>query len=128
MTEVTLSLPMDLAAELLEDDLVAEPLVWRGTDVVSLLTLAADTTSAVTAVVVARDSIGAVIRRLVRHAGRPVERNSEVKVYVRSPAGTLVLVEANNVDGLMRLDVKVESVVIQQIDSADAGVSLDNNE
>lgn len=128
MIEVTLSLPVDLASGLLEDDLVAEPLVWRGADVVSLLTLAADTTSAVTAVVVARESIGAVIRRLVRHASQPVEGNSEVKVCVQSPAGTLVLVEANNVGGLTRLEVKVQSVVMEQLYHADADVSLDKKE
>ena len=128
MIEVTLSLPIDLAEGLLEDDLVAEPLVWRGTDVVSLLTLAADTTSAVTAVVVARESIGAVIRRLVRHASGPVEGNSEVRVYVQSPAGTLVLVETNNVGGLTLLEVKVQSVVMEQLDHADAIISIDKKE
>ena len=95
---------------------------------VSLLTLAADTTSAVTAVVVARESIGAVIRRLVRHASQPVDGNSEVKVRVQSPAGTIVLVEANNVGGLRLLEVKVESVVMEQVDHADADISLDKKE
>jgi hypothetical protein len=130
MIEVTLSLPIDLAEGLLEDDLVTEPLAWRGTgtDVVSLLTLAVDTTSAVTAVVVARESIGAVIRRLVRHASGPIEGNSEVKVYVQSPAGTRVLVETNNVDGLTRLEVKVHSVVKEQVDHADTIVSIDKKE
>ena len=126
MIEVTLSLPIDLAAELLEDDLVAEPLVWRGTDVVSLLTLAADTTSAVTAVV-ACESIGAVIRRLVRHASQPVDGNSEVKVRVQSPAGTIVLVEANR-RRTPAPQVKVESVVMEQVDHADADISLDKKE
>lgn len=124
MTEVTLSLPIDLAAGLLEDDLAAEPLVWRGTDVVSLLTLAVDTTSAVTAVIVARESIGAVIRRLIRHASGPVEENSEVRVHVQSPAGTIVLVEVNNVGGLTHLEVKVQNVVMEQLDHADANASI----
>ena len=128
MIEVTLSLPIDLAEGLLEDDLVAEPLVWRGTDVVSLLTLAADTASAVTAVVVARESIGAVIRRLVRHASGSVEGDSEVRIYVQSPARALVLVETNNVGGLTRLEVKVRSVVMEQLDHADAIVSIDKKE
>jgi hypothetical protein len=130
MIEVTLSLPIDLAEGLLEDDLVTEPLVWRGTgtDVVSLLTLVADTTSAVTAVVVARESIGAVIRRLVRHASGPIEGNSEVKVYVQSSAGTLVLVEANNVGGRTQLEVKVQGVVMEQLYHADAIVSPDKKE
>jgi hypothetical protein len=125
MIEMTLSLPTDLAEELLEDDLVAEPIVWRGTDVVSLLTLVADTASAVTAVVVARESIGAVIRRLVRHASGPAEGNSEVKVYVQGRAGMVTIVETNNVAGRTQLEVRIQSVVEEQLDHADAIVSID---
>jgi hypothetical protein len=124
MDEITLRVPSGLAAELIEQDLAAEPLVWRGADVVSVLTLVADTTSAVTAVVVARESIGKVIRRLVHHASQTAEEASEVKVSVQSPTGSLVLVEANNADGLRRLEVTVQTMAMEQLDHADPDVSV----
>ncbi len=122
MDEITLWVPSDLATELFEQGLAAEPLVWRGTDVVSVLTLAADITSAVTAVVVARESIGAVVRRLVHHASQTAEEASEVKVSVQGPVRTLLVVEANNPGGLMRLEVRVQAVVGEELDHADADV------
>jgi hypothetical protein len=82
MDEIVLSLPSDMAAQLITEDVATEPLVWRGTDVVSLLTLTADMTSAVTAVVVARESIGAVIRRFVHHTKQIAEDAPEMTISV----------------------------------------------
>ena len=118
-----ISIPLDLADELLEEDLVAEPVVWRGAAVVSLMTLAADMTSAVTAVVVARESLGAVIRRLVHHASQAVEEDAEIKVFVQVAAEPVVWVEANNLSGRTRLEVKVQIFVRDRLDHVTAEVS-----
>lgn len=126
MDEIVLSLPSDLAAQLLAEDVVTEPLVWRGADVVSLLTLTADMTSAVTAVVVARESIGAVIRRFVHHTRQTADDVPDMTVSVQAPAGTRVFVEANNPTGLMRLEVNIHNVVEEVIENADADVSLND--
>jgi hypothetical protein len=102
MNEIVLSLPSDLAAQLLAEDVVTEPLVWRGVDIVSLLTLTAEMTSAVTTVVVARESIGAVIRKFVHHTKQTAGDVPDVTVSVQAPAGTHVFVETNTPTGLMR--------------------------
>jgi hypothetical protein len=86
-----IELPSDLAERLLAEDLVIEPLVWRGTDVVGLLCMTAGMMSAVTAVVVARESIGAVIRRFVHHAGQAAGNVPKVTVTIQAPTGTRVL-------------------------------------
>jgi hypothetical protein len=127
MDEIVLSLPSDLAAQLLAEDVVTVPLVWRGADVVSLLTLTADITSAVTAVVVARESIGAVIRQFVHHTKQTADDVPDVIVSVQAPAGTRVFVEANNSTGLMRLEVDIRKVVEEMIENADTNVSLNDD-
>jgi hypothetical protein len=111
-----ISLPPQVAEELLEEDLVEEPVVWRGTDVVSLLSLAADMTSAVTAVVVARESIGAVVRRLVHHASQTVEKDAEIKIVIGSAEGTDVLLQVNTSSGVTRLEVDLETLVRNKLD------------
>jgi hypothetical protein len=121
MEEVTIGLPSDLAERLLAEDLVTEPLVWRGTDVVALLSMTAEMMSAVTAVVVARESIGAVIRRFVHHSGRASGNVPKVTVSIQAPTGTRVLVEANSADGLTQLEVSIHAVVDEAIERADAG-------
>jgi hypothetical protein len=125
MDEIVLSLPSDLAAQLLAEDLVTEPLVWRGADIVSLLTLTADMTSAVTTVVVARESIGAVIRRLVHHTKQTADDVPDVTVSVQAPAGTRVFVETNSPTGLMRLEVNIRKVAEEIIENADADADAD---
>lgn len=126
MDEIILSLPSDLAAQLLAEDLVTEPLVWRGADVVSLLTLTADMVSAVTTVVVARESIGAVIRRFVHHTRQTAGDVPDMTVSVQAPAGARVFVEANNPTGLIRLEVNIHNVVDEIIENADEDVSLND--
>jgi hypothetical protein len=118
-----ISLPLQVAEDLLEEDLVEEPVVWRGTDVVSLLTLAADMTSAVTAVVVARESIGAVIRRLVHHASQTAGKDAKIKIVVRSAEGTDVVLQVNTSSGVTRLEVDVETLVRAKLDRLGADVS-----
>jgi hypothetical protein len=105
--EATISLPSDLAAELVAEQLVDEPVVWRGADVVSLVTLAADVTSAVTAVLVSRSSIAAVVQRFVHHAARKAGDAPEVCITVKVGKNTSVLVEENDPAGLTRLTVVV---------------------
>jgi len=126
MDEVVLSLPSDLAAQLLAEGAATEPLVWRGADVVSLLTMTADLTSAVTAVVVARESIGAVIRRFLHHTKRDADDVPDVTVSVQTPAGIRVFVEANNPTALMRLEVNIRNAAEEIIENADADVSLND--
>jgi hypothetical protein len=120
MDEIVLSLPSDLAAQLLTEDAATEPLVWRGTDVVSLLTLTADMASAVTAIVVARESIGAVIRRFVHHTKQIANDAPDVTVSVQAPTGTRVFVEGNNPAGLMRLEVNIRDMAEEIIEGEDA--------
>jgi hypothetical protein len=120
MNEIVLSLPSDLAAQLLAEDVVTEPLVWRGVDIVSLLTLTAEMTSAVTTVVVARESIGAVIRKFVHHTKQTAGDVPDVTVSVQAPAGTHVFVETNTPTGLMRLEVNICEMAEEIIENADA--------
>jgi hypothetical protein len=127
MDEIVLSLPSDLATQLLAENVVTEPLVWRGTDVVSLLTLTANITSTVTAVVVARESIGAVIRRFVHHTKQTVGDVPDVTVSVQAPAGARVFVETNNLTGLMRLEVNIRDIAEEMIESADADASSNDD-
>jgi hypothetical protein len=126
MDDVVLSLPSDLAAQLLAEDVATEPLVWRGADVVSLLTLTADVTSTVTAVVVARESIGAVIRRFLHHTKQDANDVPVVTVSVQAPAGTRVFVEANNPTALMRLEVNILNAAEEIIENADADARLND--
>jgi hypothetical protein len=119
-----ITIPQYLADDLLDEGLVTEPVVWRGADVVSLVTLAADMTSAVTAVVVARESLAAVIRRLIHHASQSVEENAEIKIFVQfAEEGPVVAVETNNLSGRTRLEVKVQTAVRDGLDRLSAEVS-----
>lgn len=111
MTDVTLGLPVALADELVEDELADEVVAWRGADVVALLTLAADITSAVTAVVVSKDAFAAIARRLVRHVSETAGDVPELRISVSAPEGMSVLVEVNDVPGRARLAMWVESVI-----------------
>lgn len=115
MPREVISIPSDLADQLLDEDLVAEPVVWRGAGVVSLMTLAADMASAVTAVVVARESLAQVMRRLVGHASQAVEKDAEIKIFIRVGEEIKVLVEANNLSGRTRLEVEVQAAVVGQL-------------
>jgi hypothetical protein len=119
-----ITIPEYLADDLLEEGLVTEPVVWRGADVVSLVTLAADMTSAVTAVVVARESLAAVIRRLIHHASQSVEENAEIKIFVQFAEGSpVVAVETNNLTGRTRLVVTVQTTVQDGLDRLNAEAS-----
>jgi hypothetical protein len=115
MDQLIFDLPSDLAAELIKDQLVTEPYVWRGADVVSLLTLCADMTSAVTAVLVARESIASVVRRLVGHVGKSTADAADVTIFVQADGKVRILVGTNNPSGLERLEVQIESVVTGMI-------------
>lgn len=119
MDKLIFGLPSDLAAELINDQLVTEPFVWRGVDAVSLLTLCADMTSAVTAVLVARESIAAVVRRLVRHVGKSTRDAADVTIFIQVNGKERVLVEPNSTSGLERLDVQIESLVKEVVISND---------
>lgn len=125
MIDVTIALPAALADELIAEDLVAD--VWRSADVVSILTLAADMTSAVAAVLVARESIRPVIRRMVRHAAETAEGQSHIQVYIQGRAATRVVVEANDAAGLTRLEITLRDVVCQQLESPDGPVGTDRS-
>jgi hypothetical protein len=119
-----ITIPQYLAGDLLEEGLVTEPVVWRGADVVSLVTLAADMTSAVTAVVVARESLAAVIRRLIHHASQSVEENAEIKIFVQfAEEGRVVVKETNNLSGRTRLEVEVQTAVRDGFDRLSAEAS-----
>jgi hypothetical protein len=123
MSEVILSLPSALAAELTEEDLVSEVIVWRGADVVSLIGLAADLTSAVTAVVATRQSLAAIARRLVHHVSTQAGDSADVSISVTVPHGTSVLVERNDQAGLTRLAVRVESAIQAALAEAECAPS-----
>jgi hypothetical protein len=111
MDEIILEIPADLAGMLLAERLVKKPIRWRGTDVVGVLTLAADLITATTAVVVGREAITEVARRLVHSlAGRP-GAGHEVTVTVKSGSQTKVLVETNNQEGIRRLSAHVEVTI-----------------
>jgi hypothetical protein len=117
MGEIVIGVPQELAAEFIHDELADDLL--RGVDVVSLLTLAVDGTSAIVAIVVARESIGEVVRRLVRHVGKSREDEPRVRVSIKTAAGTQVLVDVNDSAGLARLEVSVTTVVLEQLDGPD---------
>jgi hypothetical protein len=126
MGEVRLSLPAALAAELVADDLVSEPIVWRGADVVSLITLAADVTSAVTAVVASRQSLGEIARKLVHHVSTAAREDSaDVSITVTVPQGTYVLVQRNDQAGQHQLAVSVESAMLDAAVRAESAGSAE---
>jgi len=119
VTDVTLCLPSALAAELVHEELADKVVSWRGADVVALLTLAADITSAVTAVVASKDAFAAIARRLVQHVSETDGDAAEVKISVSAPAGTTILAEFNNDAGQARLEVRVESAMENAVQAAE---------
>jgi len=127
MDEVTLSLPSALVAGLARDHLVTEPIVWRGADVVSLITLAADVTSAITAVVATRQSFAAIARSLVHHASTEAGTSAEVSISVAAPQGSYVLVERNDQAGLQRLTARVNAVLQDVAAEAEGTASRPDN-
>ena len=117
MGEIVLGVPQELAGEFITDELADD--VLRGADVISWLTLAADSTSAIVAVLVAREAIGEIIHRLVRHVGKSCQDEPQVRVSIQTAAGAQVLVDVNDSAGLARLEVSVKAVVLEQLDSPD---------
>jgi hypothetical protein len=111
MGDLTLSLPSGLAAELTREGLAREVIVWRGVDVVTVLTLAADITSAVTAVVASRQAFAEIARRLVHHASAEAGDALEVSISVKNAHGVRVLIETNDTNGLAKLAVRVDAVI-----------------
>ena len=111
MGDLTLSLPPALAAELTREGLAREVIVWRGADVATVLTLAADITSAVTAVVASRQAFAEIARRLVRHASAEAGGAPEVSISVKNATGVKVLIETNNANGLANLAVRVDALI-----------------
>lgn len=122
MTDVSIGLPSALAAELVEEGLAEEVIVWRGVDVVTLLTLAADITSAITAVVASRDAFATIARRLVRHVSGSAGDARELRISVSTPGGINILVEVNDEAGRARLEVGVVAAMNNALEATEDGV------
>jgi hypothetical protein len=112
MNGVILEVPSDFAVELIRDELASEAIVWRGADVISLLTLGADFTSAVTAVVVGRKALATVARRLVHRVGAELgDASEEIAVKIVVGGVIEVLGEQNDPDGRARLVARIEVAI-----------------
>jgi len=95
-------------------DAIAERVnVWRGADVVSLLTLAVDSTSAVMAVVVSRTAIAEIAKRFVQARAKSAGPAPEVTILIKTRGGERVLVEVNDTGGRLRLAALVELAVAE---------------
>ena len=117
MENVILTVPSALASSLIADELADEVIVWRGVDVVSLLTLAADATSALTAVVASRQAFAQIAQRLVGHVSDEAADSPDVSVSITAPQGTAVLVETNTPVGLTRLVIRIQAAIQDAIDA-----------
>jgi hypothetical protein len=106
--KITIEVPPALAGELMMDGIAERANTWRGADVVSLLTLAVDSTSAVMAVVVSRTAIAEIARRFVQHRVKAAGPAPEVTILIKTRGGERVLVEVNDTGGRLRLAALVE--------------------
>ena len=114
MDDLTLRLPPRLAGELIEEGKVGQVITWRGADAIGILTLAADMTSAVTAVVASRKSFAEIARRLVRHASAKEGNAQEINIYLTYSNSVTALTVDNNEVGT----AKLVNQVLQALDEA----------
>jgi hypothetical protein len=115
MSEITLWLPTSVAVELVSDGVARETAQTRSVDVVSVLTMVADITSAATAVVVARGSIAAVVRRLLGHVEK--DESSGLSIVVSSAAQGEIIVEVNDPKGFKSIQFRVQTAIERALDT-----------
>lgn len=111
MDDLKLGLPSQLAGELIREGKVGQVITWRGADVISVLTLVADMTSAVTAVVASRRSFAEIARRLVKHAGAKPDDGPAISISITYDNSITMLTEDNNDVGTEKLVSRVLQVL-----------------
>ena len=104
-------IPAELASSLIDERVARKPMTWRGADIVSVLTLAADLTSTMTAVIVSRSAIAEFARRLVGGFAKKAANERNLTITVRSGGKTQVIVKSNDAEGVRELSAHIELIL-----------------
>jgi hypothetical protein len=104
------SLPRDLAEQLVQEGVARRGLGQRG-DWVGFATLAANATSALATVLVNWDDLRALAARFAAHARDEVGDQPALTVTVRVEEESRSLAEANDAEGVSRIEVQVSQIL-----------------
>lgn len=122
MEKMIVEVPAELAETLISERVARKPIAWRGTDIISVLTLAADLTSTMTAVIVSRAAITEFAKSLVRGFARNAEPGAQLTISVRAGEKTKVVIETNDMNGVRKLTAHVEAVINEEWPTAPKSV------
>jgi len=110
MSTIEFSLPRDLAERLVQDGVARRGLGQRG-DWVGFATLAANATSALATVLVNWDELRLLVARFVAHAIDEAGNRPTLTVTVRVEEESRSLVEANDNEGVSRIEIQVSKML-----------------
>jgi hypothetical protein len=114
MDNMIVEVPAELAETLISERVVRKPITWRGADIISVLTLTADLTSTMTAIIVSRAAITEFARSLVRGFARNAAPEAQLTISIRAGEKTEIVVETNDSNGVRRLTAHIEAVMNEE--------------
>lgn len=110
MESMIIEVPTELAGPLIDERVARKSMVWRGADIVSVLTLATDLTSTMTAVVVSRSAIAEFAKSLA-HGFAKTTNERTLTISVRSRGETQIIVKSNDTFGIQELCTHIELIL-----------------
>lgn len=110
MEVIEVSLPRDLAERLVQEGVARRGLGQRG-DWVGFATLAANATSALATVLVNWDDLRSLVARFAAHASEEAGDQPTLTVTVRVEEESRSLVEANDDEGVSRIEIQVSKIL-----------------
>lgn len=111
MENIIIKVPTELAELVIDERVARKRKALRGTDAISVLTLAADLTSTVTAVIVSRAAIAEFARSLARGFARKADDERSLTITVESHGQTQIIVKPNNTKGIQELSAHIEVII-----------------